>query len=43
MCTNSPNIVEAFTGPLKTSIESLVNGYLKIFKVMPGNDFRKKE
>jgi len=40
MCTNSPNIIESFTGPLKDSISSLMNGYLKIFPVF-GEDFRK--
>jgi DNA replication protein DnaC len=43
MCTNSPNMVEAFNGPLRNSIESLVNGHLKIFRVMPGEDFRSKK
>jgi DNA replication protein DnaC len=42
MCTNSPNIVETFTGPLKQSIDSLMKGYLKIFPVL-GEDFRKKK
>lgn len=42
MCTNSPNIVEAFNGPLKQSIESLVKGYLEIIPVF-GEDFRKKK
>ena len=42
MCTNSPNIVETFTGQLKQSIDSLVKGYLKIFPVL-GEDFRKKK
>lgn len=41
MCTNSPNIVETFHGPLKQSIDSLMKGYLKIFPVL-GEDFRKK-
>lgn len=41
MCTNSPNIIETFTGPLKQSIDSLIKGYLKIFPVF-GNDYRKK-
>ena len=41
MCTNSPNVVESFNGPLKASIDSLMKGYLKVFPVM-GEDFRKK-
>jgi DNA replication protein DnaC len=42
MCTNSPNIVETFNGPLKASIDSLMKGYLKVFPVL-GEDFRKKK
>lgn len=41
MCTNSPNVVESFSGPLKASIDSLMKGYLKVFPVL-GDDFRKK-
>jgi len=41
MCTNSPNIVESFNGPLKQSIDSLMKGYTKTFPVL-GEDFRKK-
>jgi DNA replication protein DnaC len=41
MCTNSPNIVESFNGPLKQSIDSLMKGYTKMFPVL-GEDFRKK-
>jgi DNA replication protein DnaC len=41
MCTNSPNIVESFNGPLKQSIDSLIKGYLNIYPVF-GEDFRKK-
>lgn len=41
MCTNSPNVVESFTGPLKQSIDSLMKGYIKMFPVF-GEDFRKK-
>lgn len=41
MCTNSPNVVESFNGPLKVSIDSLMKGYLKVFPVF-GDDFRKK-
>lgn len=41
MCTNSPNIVETFNGPLKQSIDSLMKGYMKVFPVL-GEDFRKK-
>lgn len=42
MCTNSPNIRETFTGPLKASIGSLMSGYLPIFPVL-GDDFRDKK
>ena len=42
MCTNSPNVVESFNGPLKASIDSLMTGYMDIF-VVGGSDFRKKE
>lgn len=42
MCTNSPNVVESFNGPLKASMDSLMRGYLKIFVVL-GDDFRKKD
>ena len=41
MCTNSPNIIEAFTGPLKQSIDSLMSGYMTVFPVL-GTDFRKQ-
>lgn len=41
MCTNSPNVVESFNGPLKQSIDSLMKGYIKMFPVF-GDDFRKK-
>ena len=41
MCTNSPNVVEAFHGPMKASIDSLMKGYIKIFPVI-GEDIRKK-
>lgn len=41
MCTNSPNVVESFNGPLKASIDSLMKGYVKVFPVL-GSDFRKK-
>ena len=42
MGTNSPNPVESFSGPLKASIDSLTQGYLEIFPVFPGKDFRKE-
>jgi DNA replication protein DnaC len=42
MCTNSPNVVESFNGPLRASIDSLMKGYLKIFPVF-GEDIRKKK
>lgn len=41
MCTNSPNVVESFSGQLKASISSLMSGYLKVFPVF-GEDVRKK-
>lgn len=40
LCTNSPNIIEAFTGPIKMSLESLMKGYVKNVIVV-GDDFRK--
>lgn len=40
MGTNSPNPIESFTGPLKASIGSLMKGYVKIFSVAPGGDYR---
>lgn len=40
MCTNSPNVVESFTGNIKASIESLMST-LKMVPVL-GEDFRKK-
>jgi DNA replication protein DnaC len=42
MCTNSPNIIESFNGPLKESITSLMKGYMKVFPVF-GEDFRKRD
>jgi DNA replication protein DnaC len=42
MCTNSPNILEMFSGPMKQSIESLIKGYMKIFIVL-GEDIRKRK
>lgn len=42
MGTNSPNPVESFSGPLKVSIDSLMKGYIKVFSVAPGRDFRKE-
>lgn len=41
MCTNSPNVVESFSGALKASISSLMSGNLKVFPVL-GEDIRKK-
>ena len=41
MCTNSPNVVESFSGSLRASIDSLMKGYTKIFPVL-GEDIRKK-
>lgn len=42
MATNSPNPIESFSGPLRASIDSLMKGYLKVFAVAPGRDFRKE-
>jgi DNA replication protein DnaC len=42
MCTNSPNVVESFNGPLKASIASLMKGYVKIFPVF-GEDVRGRK
>ncbi len=42
MCTNSPNIVSAFTGAMKESIDSLMKGYMKEIDVF-GEDIRKKK
>lgn len=43
MGTNSPKPVESFNGALKDSIDSLMKGYLKVFAVAPGKDFRKEK
>jgi DNA replication protein DnaC len=40
MCTNSPNVVESFTGSIKQSIDSLMS-YTKIVHVL-GSDYRKQ-
>ena len=42
MCTNSPNVIESFNGPLKASINSLMKGYVKIFPVL-GEDVRGRK
>lgn len=42
MCTNSPNVVESFSGPLKASIASLMKGYVKVFPVL-GEDVRGRK
>lgn len=42
MCTNSPNVIESFTGSLKVALNSLIKGYLEIFPIF-GEDFRKKK
>ncbi|KKN70813.1 hypothetical protein LCGC14_0427050 [marine sediment metagenome] len=39
MCTNSPNVIESFTGPIRQSIDSLM-GFATIVPVL-GKDFRK--
>lgn len=41
MATNSPNALNAFNGPLKESLKSLMSGYMEIFTVL-GEDFRGK-
>jgi len=41
MCTNSPNVVDSFQGPIKDSIKSLMN-YATIVTVV-GKDFRAGE
>lgn len=43
MGTNSPNPIESFNGQLKASIDSLMKGYIKVFSVAPGKDFRKEK
>lgn len=40
ICTNSPNLIENFTGPLKISLDSLFQN-MEFFVVM-GQDFRKQ-
>ena len=40
ICTNSPNVIESFTGALKASLDSLMHGNMEFFIVM-GNDHRK--
>jgi DNA replication protein DnaC len=40
ICTNSPNMVESFTGALKASLDSLMKGYMEFFPVL-GTDHRK--
>lgn len=40
MCTNSPNIKNAFHGPMQSSIDSLMSGYIEEFTVL-GKDVRK--
>lgn len=42
ICTNSPNIVEAFNGALKASMDSLFNGYMEFIPII-GEDFRKRQ
>lgn len=39
MATNSPNILNSFSGQLQKSLESLFNGYLKSVAIL-GKDFR---
>jgi DNA replication protein DnaC len=40
ICTNSPNVIETFSGSIKASIDSLMNGYVETVIVL-GLDFRK--
>ena len=40
VCTNSPNIIESFSGPLKESLSSLFSDKMEMFPIF-GNDFRK--
>lgn len=42
MCTNSPNVVQSFHGPLQASISSLMKGYVKVFPVL-GEDVRGRK
>lgn len=42
MCSNSPNVLESFTGPLKQSISSLFKGYMQTCVVL-GEDYRSKQ
>jgi DNA replication protein DnaC len=42
MGTNSPNLVESFKGQLRESIDSLMQGYMEVFRVLPGKDVRKE-
>lgn len=42
MATNSPNILNALSGPMQQSMGSLMKGYLKMFPVL-GSDFREKK
>jgi len=41
MCTNSPNVINTFSGSLKVSLDSLMKGYIKMYPIL-GDDFRKK-
>jgi DNA replication protein DnaC len=42
MASNSPNVIESFSGPLKESVQSLMSGYLEIFPII-GEDIRKSK
>jgi DNA replication protein DnaC len=42
ICTNSPNVLESFTGSLKQSLSSLFSGKMQIFSIL-GQDFRKNK
>jgi len=42
ICTNSPNMLESFTGALKASLESLMRGNMEFFVVL-GTDHRKNK
>lgn len=42
MSTNSPNVINAFSGALKDSLDSLFSGYIKLYPIID-NDFRKNK
>ena len=40
LCTNSPNIIDTFSGAIKKSLESLLTGYVERISIF-GKDYRK--